>query len=252
MGTKEVLYRTRHLGWGGDTVLYRDFTEFTREFEGRLVASGPRVLKQYRGNGGQGVWKIAVKSPIQRADPIVELQEATHRDGTANEMKLGAFMQTCKSYFAGAGRLIDQAFQPRILDGMIRCYMSGKELVGFARQYPKGFSEGTIEDHTFGLPADKTMYGPDEPQFQMLRQTLEREWTAQMQQVLDLDDFALPALWDADFLFGPRTAAGEDTFVLCEINVSCITPFPKEAPARIAQTVECALSTKRLCSFRGA
>ena len=37
---------------------------------------------------------------------------------------------------------------------------------------------------------------------------------------------SLPVLWDADFLYGPRTASGDDTYVLCEINVSSVIPFP--------------------------
>src|SRR6202162_3782346 len=57
MGVKEVLYRTRHLGWGTDTHLYRTMIEFPAELPLRL-RSGPRVLKQNRGNGGQGVWKV--------------------------------------------------------------------------------------------------------------------------------------------------------------------------------------------------
>src|SRR5215831_9773773 len=32
MGTKEVLYRTRELGWGSDTRVYRTTGEFRREF----------------------------------------------------------------------------------------------------------------------------------------------------------------------------------------------------------------------------
>ena len=35
---------------------------------------------------------------------------------------------------------------------------------------------------------------------------------------------------------GPRTAAGEDTYVLCEINVSAITPFPDSAAPKVAET----------------
>jgi hypothetical protein len=58
MGTKEVLYRTRELGWGADTDLYGDVAAFRARFPERLIRSGPRVLKQYRGNGGQGVWKV--------------------------------------------------------------------------------------------------------------------------------------------------------------------------------------------------
>ena len=55
MGTKEILFRTRDLGWGGDVYLYETLEQFTSEFPARL-ASGARVVKQNRGNGGIGVW----------------------------------------------------------------------------------------------------------------------------------------------------------------------------------------------------
>ena len=58
MGVKEVLYRTKQLGWGTDTQLYRTANAFHEEFPRRLRSDGPRVLKQNRGNGGQGVWKV--------------------------------------------------------------------------------------------------------------------------------------------------------------------------------------------------
>ena len=58
MGVKEVLYRTRHLGWGTDTELYRTAADFAAGFPARLQSAAPRVLKQNRGNGGDGVWKV--------------------------------------------------------------------------------------------------------------------------------------------------------------------------------------------------
>ena len=64
---------------------------------------------------------------------------------------------------------------------------------------------------------------------------MESEWTPRMMQVLDIDAESLPIIWDADFLYGPRTASGEDTHVLCEINVSSVFPFPEQAPAEIAR-----------------
>src|SRR5438270_8406559 len=48
MGVKEVLYRTRHLGWGSDTHLYRTTAEFEGAFRARLQSAGPRVLKHNR------------------------------------------------------------------------------------------------------------------------------------------------------------------------------------------------------------
>ena len=64
---------------------------------------------------------------------------------------------------------------------------------------------------------------------------MELEWTPQLMQLLDIDRASLPIIWDADFRDGPRTAAGEDTYVLCEINVSSVAPFPEQAPEAIAR-----------------
>ena len=64
---------------------------------------------------------------------------------------------------------------------------------------------------------------------------MESEWTPQMMQLLDIDGASLPLLWDADFLYGPRTPSGEDTYVLCEINVSSVFAIPDQAPAAIAR-----------------
>jgi hypothetical protein len=63
MGVKEVLHRTKHLGWGTDTHLYRSAEQFYQEFPARLRAASPRVLKQNRGNAGQGVWKVEEIDP---------------------------------------------------------------------------------------------------------------------------------------------------------------------------------------------
>ncbi len=75
---------------------------------------------------------------------------------------------------------------------------------------------------------------------------MESEWVPQMMQLLGITRDALPIIWDADFLYGPRTAAGEDTYVLCEINVSSVMPIPEQAPTEIAR-----LARERLAA-RGA
>ena len=58
MGTKEVLFRTKHLGWGTDTRLYATYREFQEQFPARLRSGASRVLKQRRGNGGIGTWRV--------------------------------------------------------------------------------------------------------------------------------------------------------------------------------------------------
>jgi len=64
---------------------------------------------------------------------------------------------------------------------------------------------------------------------------VEAEWVPQMMQILGLDPASLPIIWDADFLYGPTDAAGLDSYVLCEINVSSCFAIPEEAPAAIAK-----------------
>jgi hypothetical protein len=53
--------------------------------------------------------------------------------------------------------------------------------------------------------------------------------------ILGIDAASLPIIWDADFLYGPRTASGEDSYVLCEINVCSVFAIPDQAPAAIAR-----------------
>jgi hypothetical protein len=255
MGTKEVLFRTRDLGCGSDTYLYNTAQEFRREFPARLASTGPRVLKQHRGNGGIGVWKVALTASAAslpgvapRADATVCVQHARPRDTATEELPLSDFMERCAEYFSGTGRIVDQPFQPRIAEGMIRCYVVRDEVAGFAHQWPDapappptssgaGTTQGSPPNNIFGLPTKKTMYEPAEPRFQRLRTSMESEWFPAMQRLLDVDADSLPLLWDADFLYGPKTEAGEDTYVLCEINVSSVYPFPEPAVGKLAEAV---------------
>ena len=58
MGTKDVLFRTRTMGWGCDTRQYPTFAEMHRELPESLATGEARVLKQARGHSGDGVWKV--------------------------------------------------------------------------------------------------------------------------------------------------------------------------------------------------
>jgi hypothetical protein len=231
MGTKEVLYRTRHLGWGVDTHLYRSAAEFRDDFPARLRSAGPRVLKQNRGNGGQGVWKV--EAPSQDTVSVLHAQ----RGSVPEALPLAAFLERCAPYFANGGCIIDQPLQPRLPDGMIRCYMGADKVAGFGHQYIKALIPPPPEgpDSPQAQPGPRIMHGPDAAPFQALRRKMEDEWTPQMMAVLGLQRDELPIIWDADFLYGPRTATGEDTYVLCEINVNSVFAIPDEAPAAIAR-----------------
>jgi hypothetical protein len=57
----------------------------------------------------------------------------------------------------------------------------------------------------------------------------------EMQQLLGIETHTLPVIWDADFLYGPKTTSGDDTFVLCEINASSTFAFPEHAMPAVAR-----------------
>jgi hypothetical protein len=265
MGTKEVLYTTRGLGWGADTHLYRTPAEFRREFPPRLAADGIRVLKPARGNGGLGVWKVTLgegrgDSQVPGPEALVIAQHARIREESREELSLGQLMDRCAAAFdayAGAGKLVDQPFASRLGHGIIRCYLVRDRVAGFARQYPPGLSpderaaRGIALDAEvpaeplMGLPSAKTMYAPDDSGFARLKSLVEEKWVPGMQAILGLRTDALPVLWDADFLFGPKTPDGDDSYVLCEINACSVTPFPPEAVPLLARATADAVAAVR-------
>jgi hypothetical protein len=232
LGTKEVLFSTRNVGWGADVDLYRTPEEFARRFTSWLGERGQAVLKQGRGNGGNGVWKVELldKQAVPGPQALVRVQDARSRDGSSETTSLGVFMGRCDEYFAWSGCLVAQAFQERLVDGMIRCYLSHDQVVGFCHQWPQGLLN--IED-VRPVAASSAMVGPDAPAYQRLREHMQQDWVPRMTDVLGIDRESLPVIWDADFLQGPKTS-GEDTYVLCEINVSAVWPFPPMAAGTVA------------------
>jgi len=253
MGTKEVLFRTRELGWGADTHLYETFQAFQEQFPSRLWAGLPRVLKQNRGNDGQGVWKVQLGrdggpghpgTPAPSSDAATVVVQAA-ADDHVEVVPIPEFIERCRPYFSGAGCLIDQAFQQRVGEGMVRCYLSQDKVVGFSEQWPR-VKATTAETAALGMASAKTMHEPSAARFQRLRRTMEEAWLPSMLRILDLTPAALPAIWDADFLLGQPDAPGEDTYVLCEINVSSVLPFPDTAAGSVARTAaKCMEAAKR-------
>jgi hypothetical protein len=235
MGTKDVLFQTRHLSWGTDVRRYDSLDAMRAQLPVALRA-GPRVLKQMRGQSGDGVWKVSVTN----ASPSLQVavRHAT-RDSVEEIMLLDDFLRSCRPYFEQFGAMIDQPFQPRIHEGMIRCYVVGDRVAGFGEQlinalYPA--PEGRPQTEA-PQPGPRLYFPADRADFQPLKRNLESEWIAQMCAELAISRDALPALWDADFMFGEKTSAGEDTFVLCEINMSSVYPFPPSAMGPLVEEV---------------
>ena len=235
MGVKSVLYRTKTLGWGTDTYFYETYEVFAAEFPQRLMQDGPRVLKQNRGNGGIGVWKVTA-----RPGGSVNILSARGEEPPRTLM-LADFVAERREDFGMGGGLVDQPFQARHMEGMVRCYMSGDRVAGFGQQLVRA-----LADRGAGPAGPRLYSGPDDDRFQELKASMEDDWTPGMARILQMELADLPVIWDADFLLGPKTRGGQDTYVLCEINVSSVFPIPDEAPDAIAKTLLRRLDTARL------
>jgi hypothetical protein len=234
MGTKEVLHRTRTMSWGCDTALYRTAEAMRAELPVRLAA-GPRVIKRNRGNGGQGVWKVEM---LARNRSMVRVLDAT--SDASEELALDEFLQRCVEYFED-GCVVDQPFQARLNEGVVRCYMVGDRCAGFGHQKVKAL----VDAPDARAEAGSRLYSSNaDARFQRLRRLMEDEWTPQLTSLLDILPRDLPMIWDADFMLGSPAADGTDSYVLGEINVSSVYPIPAEAPAEIARRVADRLRSK--------
>lgn len=159
---------------------------------------------------------------------------------TVEELPLDRFIENCSAYFQD-GCVIDQAFQERLSEGVVRCYMAGDRCAGFGYQKVRAL----VEAPTARAEAAPRLYTSNaDPRFKRLRRLMEGEWTPQLRSLLDISKHDLPIIWDADFMLGPSAADGTDSFVLGEINVSSMFPIPEEAPAEIARAVADRLLSK--------
>jgi hypothetical protein len=226
IATKEVLFATRHMSWGSETQIYRSAAELREHLPGQLAEHGPLVLKRHRGMGGLGVWKL--EASTEGKDDIL-VQHAAGRE-PPERVALDGFLTTCEPYFAGNAPMVAQPFQPRLGEGMIRAYLTHDKVVGFTHQFPRGLMPPGAD----ARPTGKRFEPPSEPRYSDLRSRLESDWVPELIDTVGLQPHALPVIWDADFLYGPPTSTGADTYVLCEINASSTFAFPELAMAGVA------------------
>jgi hypothetical protein len=201
------------------------------------LATGPRVIKRNRGNGGQGVWKVEILSGLHNRSMIRVLDATKDK---SEELTLDEFLDRCIEYFED-GNVVDQPFQARLTEGVVRCYMAGSRCAGFGHQKVRALVDASDQR----AEAGPRLYTSNaDSRFQRLRRLMEDQWTPQLLSLLDIPQRDLPMIWDADFMLGPRSADGTDSYVLGEINVSSVFPIPDEAPAEIARCVADRLRAK--------
>jgi hypothetical protein len=226
LGTKDVLFEARDLPFGGDVHRIDSLAQLASELPRRLQ-HGARVLKQHRGHSGIGVWRI------ERCNDGALLVQHAERGSAPRRMDWPALQTLLVPYFepASGGRMIDQAWQPRLSEGMVRAYLVEDRVTGFGIQAVNALHPGSP------LPGPRVYHGPGLPEAQALRHRLETGWVMQLCKRVGLLREQLPLLWDCDFMHGEPGADGAPRHVLCEINVSSVSPFPPSSIAPLVQAV---------------
>jgi hypothetical protein len=232
LGTKDVLVDTRQMGWGSDVHRIDTLEQLRAKVGARLGAGETRVLKQWRGHSGIGVWRVQ-RVPGEASFGPRSPVRARHAPRGSAEARLSfeEFVALMAPYFEDGGHMVDQAWQPRLSEGMVRCYLVQERVAGFGLQavnalHPPLAGNGSNE---VPAPSERLYHPPDLAHLQGLKRRLETEWVPELERTLGIRRDELPLLWDCDFLHGEPAREGDERYVLCEINVSSVAPFPDSA-----------------------
>lgn len=205
-----------------DTAAYYDVESFHSTFPTSL-SYGERVLKQNRGSTGSGIWRVQLEDKDLAAmvepgtalplDTKLRCTEAV--DNHTEIRELGEFMDFCDQYIIGDnGMLVDMRFMPRIVEGEIRILLVGPHPVFVVHKKPAAGGDNFSATLFSGA-----QYTYDKPE----------SW----QELVDMFDAArptiaeklggdnIPLIWTADFMLADAED-GSDTYVLGEINCSCV------------------------------
>lgn len=205
-----------------DTAAYYDVESFHNTFPTSL-SYGERVLKQNRGSTGSGIWRVQLQDKELAASvepgtalPLDTKLKATEAVDNHTEIReLGEFMDFCDQYIIGDnGMLVDMRFMPRIVEGEIRILLVGPHPVFVVHKKP---SEGG--DNFSATLFSGAKYTYDKPEDWQELIDMFAEARPVIAEKLGGDN--IPLIWTADFMLD-TAEDGSDTYVLGEINCSCV------------------------------
>ncbi|EEI62557.1 Cj0069 family protein [Corynebacterium glucuronolyticum] len=205
-----------------DTAAYYEVEDFHKTFPTTL-SYGERVLKQNRGSTGSGIWRVqlADKNIAETVEPGTALPLDTKIkcteavDNHTEERELGDFMDFCDQYIEGDnGMLVDMRFMPRIVEGEIRILLVGPHPVFVVHKKP---AEGG--DNFSATLFSGAKYTYDKPENWQELIDMFAEARPVIAEKLGGDN--IPLIWTADFMLADAEDGG-DTYVLGEINCSCV------------------------------
>ena len=215
-----MLFETRSLDFGSDVARIDSLPQLAAELPQRL-RHGARVLKQHRGQSGNGIWRVALNT-----DGALTVQHA-QRGCAPQTMGMAELQATLAPYFEpeAGGHMIDQAWQPRLAEGMLRAYLVEDRVTGFGHQAINALHPDVAQ------PGPRIYFDASWPEAQALKTQLEGSWITQLRETVSLPHERLPLLWDCDFMLGETPPGAAARYVLCEVNVSSVSPFPPSSAA---------------------
>ncbi|WP_291757280.1 Cj0069 family protein [Lysinibacillus sp. UBA5990] len=218
-GSKDVLSKLTATNLvPNDTFAYYTIEAFKAQFPTSLALT-ERVLKQNRGSTGEGIWRVKLVEPLAEGMTVVPLDAQIKcteaKDNHVEYWSLGEFMTFCEPYITGLnGMLIDMRFLPRITEGEVRLLMLRNHPVHVVHKKP-----ANTEDAFSATLFSGAQYRYDQPEDW---QELVDNFLSQLPQVTNLlGGYDLPLIWTADFMLD-TDEAGEDCYILGEMNCSCV------------------------------
>src|SRR4029078_6864963 len=149
-----------------------------------------------------------------------------------------------------------QAWQARMVEGVTPPDLVGGRRAGVGPRGAKGPLPGApragaaprapAHAREAPLPPGPRLYsGADDARFQDLRRRLEGGWIEMLCARVGVEPARVPLLGDVAFLLGERRGHEPERYVLCEINVSSVSPFPESAIPRLVEATRDALKARR-------
>ena len=133
--------------------------------------------------------------------------------------------------------MIDQAWQPRLAEGMVRAYLVEDRVTGFGHQAVNALTphcSGSAGTAAVPRPDVRPVPGPEAAARVRLDRAAAR--------ACGVPASHLPLLWDCDFMLGDPATGDTQRYVLCEVNVSSVSPFPPSSIAPIVAAVKARLA----------
>ena len=201
---KDILAKLKGTPLGDDdTYFYHTYTDFVSKFPADLDKYGIRVLKTNYGSTGEGVYLVSKKE-----DGSIFSVEAVNNVNFEEDDENAA-------YFQGKAGFVGCRYLERIAEGEIRVLLVNDKAVSVVHKKPQ---EGEFSATLFS-GAKYKYESPEDP-----------KWKDVMKLTMDglkknikpfLAGQSYPLLWTMDYIMD-YDKDGNDTYVLSEINCSCV------------------------------